>query len=47
MDFGEVKQDLINKYLEDNKENLNNYKKYYLKVYKHYSEMDSIKVFEI
>ncbi|CCL34183.1 TPA: hypothetical protein ACMVR8_001404 [Clostridioides difficile] len=43
MDFGEVKQDLSNKYLEDNKENLNKYKKYYLKVYKHYSEMDSIK----
>ncbi|HBF0726912.1 UNVERIFIED_CONTAM: hypothetical protein C3P01_16810 [Clostridioides difficile] len=43
MNFGEVKQDLSNKYLEDNKENLNRYKKYYLKVYKYYIEMDSIK----
>lgn len=43
MDFGEVKQDLNNKYIEDNKENLNKYKKYYLKVYKYYIEMDSIK----
>ena len=43
MDFGEVKSELSDKDLKDNEEALNKYKKYYLKVYKYYSEMDSIK----
>lgn len=43
MDFGEVKSELSDKDLKDNEEDLNKYKKYYLKVYKYYSEMDSIK----
>ena len=43
MDFGEVKPELSDKDLKDNEEDLNKYKKYYLKVYKYYSEMDSIK----
>ena len=43
MDFGEVKWELSDKDLKDNEEALNKYKKYYLKVYKYYSEMDSIK----
>ncbi|HBF0841520.1 hypothetical protein [Clostridioides difficile] len=43
MDFGEVKSELSDKDLKDNEEDLNKYKKYYLKVYKYYSEMGSIK----
>lgn len=43
MDFGEVKLELSDKDFKDNEEVLNKYKKYYLKVYKYYSEMDFIK----